>query len=351
MSKNITIQESGIAKQLNADKLKTNLVSGGTCLWVPEDDVQLTTKTITENGTYKASDDGYFGYEQVTVNIAKSGIATGTDTDGDEAAAYTDPDTGQLVEEKVPSSIEVITPPTNPYGIYMNGATIGTEGMVVKAYLKTGGEYGTVPNGEISLNPVTAVYDASTDEEGYVQVNNSPFAQISSLIPFRATGGSFALKTTETTYNLYQAVGGSRIGAFVTSIGSRNHVQTVFASENQFSFGAGITTYKPDGSHGTPAQTISAAPYTYDNKTVYYGFSSGNLNGEIDYADTYNGTEASEGIAALIAWAMIYGETETHQAGSRQTITVSWPRPRDGKVLETSFEILVAPGYTQNGGE
>jgi hypothetical protein len=34
MSKNITIQEGGVAKQLTVDKLKTNLVGGGTQLWV-----------------------------------------------------------------------------------------------------------------------------------------------------------------------------------------------------------------------------------------------------------------------------------------------------------------------------
>lgn len=35
MSKNINIQEGGIGKQLTVDKLKTNLVDGGTQLWVP----------------------------------------------------------------------------------------------------------------------------------------------------------------------------------------------------------------------------------------------------------------------------------------------------------------------------
>ena len=82
MSKNITIQEGGIAKYITADKLKTNLVDGGTCLWVPEDDVSLGTKYITENGTYLAETDGYYGYESVTVyNI---GTVYGTDDDGDD---------------------------------------------------------------------------------------------------------------------------------------------------------------------------------------------------------------------------------------------------------------------------
>ena len=43
------------------------------------------------------------------------------------------------------------------------------------------------------------------------------------------------------------------------------------------------------------------------------------------------------------AWVMIYGDIEETQAGSHQTINVSWPRPGDGQVLETTFEILVGP--------
>ena len=116
MSKNITIQEGGVGKAMTADKLKTDLQGGGTCLWVPEDETRLTTKYITENGTYKAADDGYYGYSEVIVS--GQGTATGTDGDGDEAVAYTDPGTGELVVDKVPSSIKVITLPTNPYGIY-----------------------------------------------------------------------------------------------------------------------------------------------------------------------------------------------------------------------------------------
>jgi tetratricopeptide (TPR) repeat protein len=38
MSKNITIQEGGTAKQFTAQKLQTSLVGGGTQLWVPEDE-------------------------------------------------------------------------------------------------------------------------------------------------------------------------------------------------------------------------------------------------------------------------------------------------------------------------
>jgi len=40
-----------------------------------EEDIPLGTKTITENGTYSAQDDGLLGYSEVTVNV-NSGLIT-----------------------------------------------------------------------------------------------------------------------------------------------------------------------------------------------------------------------------------------------------------------------------------
>lgn len=109
MSKNITIQEGGVARTLSGvEKIVTNVVGGGTQNWVPEDEAanyvttgelsvsengtyyasddgyigfskvevdtpsRLTSKTITENGTYDASDDGYDGFSSVDVNVEGS---------------------------------------------------------------------------------------------------------------------------------------------------------------------------------------------------------------------------------------------------------------------------------------
>lgn len=49
--------------------LRTNLQDGGTCDWVPEDETQLITKVITQDGTYNASDEAgdIYGYSEVTV--------------------------------------------------------------------------------------------------------------------------------------------------------------------------------------------------------------------------------------------------------------------------------------------
>lgn len=72
MSKNITIQEDGVAKQFTAKKLQTNLVNGGTQLWVPEDEAgdyaNYEELSVTENGTYRPSE-GNDGFSKVEVKV------------------------------------------------------------------------------------------------------------------------------------------------------------------------------------------------------------------------------------------------------------------------------------------
>lgn len=72
MSKNITIQEGGVAKQFTAQKLQTNLVGGGTQLWVPEDEAgdyaNLEELSVTENGTYVPSENAD-GFSKVEVDV------------------------------------------------------------------------------------------------------------------------------------------------------------------------------------------------------------------------------------------------------------------------------------------
>lgn len=355
MSKNITIQEGGIAKQLTVDKLKTNLVGGGNQLWVPEDEVQLTTKTITENGTYKASDDGYYGYSEVTVSGV--GKVSGKDpTTGEDVVVTTDPETGDIVEETVPSSIEVITPPTNPYGIYTNGATIGTEGMVVKAYLVSGGEYGTVPNAKITLDPTTAVYDPSTDIGGSGKatssLDTSPWQQPIVI-------GSFATIIEDYTaegyhYRTTRDYSGSGVVLTVGIESSQERLYLLFASSETGKTATSISTTvvtDPQGNETTRTRTTTyslGSSYSLNDNTVYYyvlqDFLYSNYNPSVTGpVSTHNGIFGNDNAAA---WTMIYGDIEPVQAGSHQEITVSWPRPGDGKVLTDTFEILVAPPYS-----
>lgn len=336
MSKNITIQEGGIAKQLTVDKLKTSLVGGGSCIWVSEDAAQLTTKSITRDGTYKASDDGYYGYSEVTVSSI--GTVTGKDPDGsgDEATAYVDPETGEIVVEKIPSSIEVITPPTNPYGTYVDGQTITKDGMVVKGYTESGDEWGTVPNGEITLNPTTAVYDQSKDRPGGKEVVDTPL-DIGSASIFVGSG---------VPYIYYTPTSGPSGSTSPYIFGYPDGV--VFTLDAWHVSDSSIGYYMIVAS-GSLSQYTSNS-YTYNGETVYYDVADTAFNQQNISVD---GTNASlsgydKAKAKEIAWSMVYGTIQEKPAGSPQTITVSWPRPGDGSVLTNTFEINVGP---RSGGQ
>lgn len=77
MSKNISIKQVHTTKSFsNVAKIRTNLYGGGSCTWVPEDEVALIEKVITANGTYKASDDSSYGYSDILValSIGKRGF-------------------------------------------------------------------------------------------------------------------------------------------------------------------------------------------------------------------------------------------------------------------------------------
>lgn len=310
MSKDVIIQEGGVGKTITADKLRTAVVGGGDCSWVPEDETLLTTKTISENGTYRASDDGYYGYSEVTVNGI--GVATGKDGDGDDAVAYTDPNTGDLVEQKVPSSIEVVTPPTNPYGIYVDGQTITKDGMVVKAYLASGDEYGTVSNDEITINPTRAVYDASHDESGEYTGDG--------ITAQRYTSNAYPDQSGQ----WYECAPG------------------FYITRPSFSFL--LTRY----SNRVYIASVDGSTVSGSYSVRYEGAStSGPLN-----------CSASFNAMATIAHFEFVPESESdptgktindltpESPGSPQTIIVSWPRPIDGEVLTAAFEIRVAPPYS-----
>lgn len=96
MSVNITIQEGGVAQNLNgAEEIATNKVGSSTESWVPEEDVQLEPLSIVHNGTYTPGS-GVYGFSDVTVNVQ---IVTGT-IDGVTYEVTVD-DNGYLVYTEV----------------------------------------------------------------------------------------------------------------------------------------------------------------------------------------------------------------------------------------------------------
>ena len=321
MSKNITIKEGGTAKQLTVDKLKTHLVSGGTCLWVPEDETNLTTKTITENGTYTASDDGYYGYSQVTVSGI--GTATGTDGDGDEAVVTTGED-GELEENKIPSSIVVETPPA--LTIYADGETIDFFGIVVKGYLKTGGLWtdedhpdGVIPISELTFPVTVADADAAIDGtatsslvDGSVPCTNyltlvqhNP-GQVSRTEIFKYTEGMFAVI----------------VGSSSTSILAADGEDTQVYERHR-------TEYSDGGESSNNSYISLNQSYTYNGKTVHYTI--------VNQGWSYDEQSISNANALdkYVAWTIVYGDITT----GGQEIPVKYIRPSDNKELASKFYI------------
>lgn len=70
MAKTAAIKEGG--KSYGFDpvrKLITMTPGGGVSTWVPEDEVQLVSKSIDSPGLYRPSDDNAYGYDQVEVDV------------------------------------------------------------------------------------------------------------------------------------------------------------------------------------------------------------------------------------------------------------------------------------------
>lgn len=353
MGENIIIQEGGVGKQLTADKFKVNKVGGGTVLYVLESSTALGTKSITENGTYNAEDDGYAGYSQVHVNVSGGGggggdSVVGRDSDGDEAVVTKDPDTGDLVVTKIPSSIRVTRPPTNPYGTYIDGQTITKDGMVVKGYLATGSEWGTVPTADVTINPTTAVYDQSTDDMEHTiddsalehpeyisqplgSINEAQFGvapQDSFIVNVSNISCDYMLIFKYSTGN-YNVIGFSeqQSAGQMKEITYERYTDPITQQYNYRQYSETVKT--------TSQQTTTRV----SGKAVYYLEFS-----EVAWRECDSVVNELSGLSMDIRdIATILYDGEHTGRGSHQQIAVTWPRPGDGAVLETSFEILVGP--------
>ncbi|MBR2798940.1 MAG: hypothetical protein IKE17_14535 [Clostridia bacterium] len=336
MSKNVVIQEGGTGKQLTVNKLKTNLGGGGTCLWVPEDETQLGTKHISENGTYKASDDGYYGYSEVTVSGI--GTVTGKDGDGDDAKASVDPDTGEIVITKLPYSISVVTHPNVTE--YSDGATIDFSGMVVKGYLKSGDLWtdsshpdGVIPISELTL-PVT------TADSGSVSGESATSPLIPESLPCGHSGTNSAGPEDSTADDVeHFSVSGGAVTLWKGSIRTINDV----CASSDASAVVNYSLYRANGQtiHDTYGLNSN---YTYNGLTVYFRGGSGAWSyGKIIKTVNPDATGIAEKYSkAAIAWTMIYG---TITPGG-QVIPVQYTGGE--KTLESSFTITVnptTPGY------
>lgn len=344
MSKNISIQEGGVSKQMTVDKLKTNLVGGGTCLWVPEDGVTLKTKSITANGTYKASDDNCYGFSEVTVSGV--GSVVGWDSNGNEAIVTADPETGDLVTTEIPSSILVVMPPTTT--TYTDGATIDFTGLVVKAYTQDGEVWtdslhpnGEIPVSELTLPVTVADYDSVVPEQytdGYGLNAILVDCAVAAIARFKSYG--VWIENFE-GYRSNTALG--EHGAYPCTMLKDSPGSTLLTRYNDEIYAANV-----DGDAGL--------------NLVIFGVDEEDRKGDILVGGT--SARAGDGVFAHGVWEEYWTNvpestvdplnkptTGMHGDGGGQTIPVQWGGRGDGRMLETNFSIQVAPSPSANDEE
>lgn len=364
MSKNITIQEGGTAKSMTVHKLKTNLVGGGTCLWVPEDEVSLGTKHITENGTYTASDDSKYGYLQVTVNVpggagsaSNSGTPTtsggttpggvgsaviGTDpTDGNEYGVGVD-ENGNLVTTKIPSSINIGKAPDKTE--YSDGETIDYGGIIVTLKGADGEPFSNsdYPNGRIPfeelLFPITII-DVSTFDENIDEYSDGEgvnailityslhldndwkndeyivYADINHIVGYKDNdpiylAGSEETKLLVTRYNQYI------------------YVKKLSGNNARFNY----TRYDPN-----------------KEKYKFYGGGSTAYRASENWSSTQVWNEYLTNLPVSTSDPLNAGEMKP----TGIPIPVQWTSPYDGRTFEATFDVIItmASGSENSGNE
>ena len=392
MSKNVKILQDGQEKTLNkVSKIQTQLANGLTCNWIPEDEVplgeltvasdgvynpaqdpngpyygyskvtvsgvgttvmgQLAEITITKNGTYTASADNdgpFYGYSKVIVNVKSSDdggggsssrpVVPGKDSDGDDAVVTTDDD-GNIVTEKLPVEIRVITTPDNLE--YEDGQSIVFDGLLVKAYYPDGTEYDSIPTTDLIMPVRVAV------AEGI-----SPFSSFTKTLDGKSVQVTSSMKTTQ----YYRTVDPSRLSrSVVASCGDGciiyrdgwSYYAVSYSNDSTVNWQNsedGLYVYRESerGLSGTVITSKVLGNGQITNREIYYCYIPGSdytNDGYEWFAFREPDLEASGYGSTIAADIALSGIGE--EAGSQQTIPLQWERPGDKKVLEASFTITV----------
>lgn len=322
MSENISIKEGGLPRPFGpVNYLRVACGDNKHALWVPESTRQLGTKSIDKNGIYRASADNVYGWSSVDVNVSQSSSITGTDPDGDESVVYPDPDSGQLITEKIPSRIEVVTPPTKTR--YSDGDAIDFSGIVVKGYLETGGLWGTIPFNELVFPDTTAVIQEEhtwTDGRG---INAGLFYIMPSYDQYDESAYNRTTRIVGKTNHTAEPYDNVYMGTEWPS----TLLVTVYAGQFYVCIISGDTKFR------------NVYQIQYAGSFYYYGnYNYGNLPRGV-FVNVGNPYADKE---------ILVPESTTNPSGvdassvaETQTVPVQWSRPGDGALLESSFTINV----------
>lgn len=332
--------EGGLARVMSAHHLETLLSTTGSCQWVPEAEVSLGTKYINvDNKTYKAADDGKYGWSQVTVSgisITKDGD-TITHTDGEGTKTY-----------KLPHHIEVYQLPY--YLVYPDGHDIDFTGMIVKAYNENGTVWtdadhpdGVIPFEELIL-PVTKADKDAVEDAVWVRVLNGRQVEVCKRIHIIQNYGG------ELNQDVVNQCPPDAVICIVDGLCCACSDIQNYAISYAFS-NDGLHMYDSNrGKQGfTDLNTQTFFPSVVTGEKMYYAYIPG-----YDWVGGNDDPWAKTDVPQLTNSGLDRDTTidiALHGDGAPtggQPIPVQWHRPWDGELLETRFYITIAPGY---GGE
>lgn len=384
MAKDILVNEGSSLKVIKGvEKLITKLPDDTTVDWIAEDEARLVTKTIVQDGTYIASQEigkpyGYsevtvsgagnqvigqtaiknvtengiyeankdtagpfYGYSKVVVNVSTSMAGTsgtvGKDSNGNDAMAVVNSETGKIEIETLPEALVISLAPLK--NAYYDGQSIDLSGIHAVAVdgndqpWTGGGRYpdGIIPVSELILPVNTAYYDEQYEEA----VVSSDELSTGGVNSFPLTSGNYVLQNPIKGTLEYSITGGERNTVFYNFVDVFYYLQ---ASANPYT--EHYRSWTTQG--GEYTGTYQTTSYTYAGKTVYCASTGGFSEWPVS-SSTINANYirvSNDFDWRIAAWILIYGAVT--YLPIQQDVAVQWRRPGDGKILSDEFAILVS---------
>lgn len=282
MAKDVIFQQKKKGKSVvgtskQTKLLRTNLQGGGTCDWVPEDETQLIPKVITQDGVYKASEEIGNIYGYSEVTV-------------------------QGIGSQVMGDLGTIT-------IYKNGTY----------YAKTA----------YSPSDLGASNDGGGSGESYNKTG--PFYGYKTVI-VNVSGGSSGGSSD----------GGGSSGGSSSGGGSSGSGQSVVGKDSDGNY----VQWKV-GEDGVLREEKLASSIRITTKPKFLTYKNGDsINFKGIKVTAYVGNEVYKSDShpnGIISESelMLSEVIASGGNGSKQSITVTWPRDVDGFFLETTLEITV----------
>ena len=279
MGKNIVVEERQNQYQTyeNISKILIPNADGTESFWVPEDstppgqDLPLTTKTITENGTYNAYNDRASGYSMVTVDVDQENIYSASDNNkvvvGGELVSQTTKNISFNGTHDTTLNNQVIVNVGNSFGAGDEGKVVQNGNLVSQTNRVINGNntYDTTTNNQITVS-VANSYTQS--DEGKVVSSSQLVEQSSRSITENGT--------YNTTTNNEVVVNVSQGGGSATLI-------TKSINQN------GSYNASSDGADGYNSVTVNV-PNSYTSEDEGKVVSSGALASQTSKTITSNGT-------------------------------------------------------------